>query len=194
MRARSRGCGAPRLLSGSRRGSCRDCRTSGWGFSYCLRRLRLRRRVLPRPPARLLPCALQFADMHDWISSLVSFLDFNGYAGLKRPAAGYSAIAVPSGRCYGDQRLSIRSVVRSRQIRRTPATGFPDKLASVPTEEQAMNVHMVPLLAALAASLSLGWSIPSQANIDALSNKDAVSGLKAALEKGSGVAVDVLCK
>ncbi len=57
-----------------------------------------------------------------------------------------------------------------------------------------MNVHMVPLLAALAASLSLGWSIPSQANIDALSNKDAVSGLKAALEKGSGVAVDVLGK
>jgi hypothetical protein len=31
-----------------------------------------------------------------------------------------------------------------------------------------------------------------QANLDALSNRDAVSGLKAALEKGSGVAVDLL--
>jgi Protein of unknown function (DUF4197) len=35
---------------------------------------------------------------------------------------------------------------------------------------------------------------PAQANVDALSNQDAVSGLKAALEKGSGVAVDVLGK
>jgi len=36
------------------------------------------------------------------------------------------------------------------------------------------------------------WSFQAQANLDALTNKDAVSGLKAALEKGSGVAVDLL--
>jgi len=33
---------------------------------------------------------------------------------------------------------------------------------------------------------------PAQANLDALSNQDAVAGLKAALEKGSGAAVDLL--
>lgn len=38
------------------------------------------------------------------------------------------------------------------------------------------------------------WTFPAQANLDALSNQDAVSGLKAALEKGSGVAVDLLGK
>ena len=57
-----------------------------------------------------------------------------------------------------------------------------------------MNARFVPLLAALAAALSLGGALPAQANVDALSNQDAVSGLKAALEKGSGVAVDVLGK
>ena len=36
------------------------------------------------------------------------------------------------------------------------------------------------------------WAVPAQANLDAVSNQDAVSGLKAALEKGSGVAVDLL--
>jgi len=35
---------------------------------------------------------------------------------------------------------------------------------------------------------------PAQANLDALSNKDAVAGLKAALEKGTGAAVDLLGK
>src|SRR6185369_14478788 len=55
-----------------------------------------------------------------------------------------------------------------------------------------MHARFVPIMAALAATLSLGWSIPAQAGVEALSNQDAVSGLKAALEKGSGVAVDVL--
>ena len=36
------------------------------------------------------------------------------------------------------------------------------------------------------------WMFPAQANVNTLSNQDAVSGLKAALEKGSGVAVDLL--
>jgi hypothetical protein len=44
------------------------------------------------------------------------------------------------------------------------------------------------------AILLLFWTIPAQANLDALTNQDAVSGLKAALEKGSGVAVDLLGK
>lgn len=36
------------------------------------------------------------------------------------------------------------------------------------------------------------WVLPAQANLDALSNQDAVAGLKAALEKGTGAAVDLL--
>ena len=44
------------------------------------------------------------------------------------------------------------------------------------------------------AIMLLSWTFPAQANLDALSNRDAVSGLKAALEKGSGVAVDLLGK
>jgi len=36
------------------------------------------------------------------------------------------------------------------------------------------------------------WVFPAQASLDALSNQDAVSGLKAALERGAGVAVDLL--
>jgi hypothetical protein len=43
-------------------------------------------------------------------------------------------------------------------------------------------------------ALLLGWAIPAQANLDALSNQDAVAGLKAALEKGTGAAVDLLGK
>ena len=43
-------------------------------------------------------------------------------------------------------------------------------------------------------ALLLGWTMPAQANLDALTNQDAASGLKAALEKGSGVAVDLLGK
>jgi hypothetical protein len=44
------------------------------------------------------------------------------------------------------------------------------------------------------AALAMACAIPARANLDALSNQDAVSGLKAALEKGSGVAVDLLGK
>ena len=40
--------------------------------------------------------------------------------------------------------------------------------------------------------LSSAWA--AHANLDALSNQEAVSGLKAALEKGAGVAVDLLGK
>jgi len=36
------------------------------------------------------------------------------------------------------------------------------------------------------------WAIPAQANLAALTNQDATSGLKAALEKGAGTAVDLL--
>jgi len=57
-----------------------------------------------------------------------------------------------------------------------------------------MKPPFVSLLARLAASILIGWSMPAQANLDALSNQDASSGLKAALEKGAGVAVDQLGK
>ena len=40
----------------------------------------------------------------------------------------------------------------------------------------------------------LAWAFPAQANLDALTNTDASAGLKAALEKGAGVAVDLLGK
>ena len=43
-------------------------------------------------------------------------------------------------------------------------------------------------------ALLLGCAMPAQANLDALSNQDAVSGLKAALEKGTGAAVEMLGK
>jgi len=44
------------------------------------------------------------------------------------------------------------------------------------------------------AILLLSSACAAHASVDALSNQDAVSGLKAALEKGSGVAVDLLGK
>jgi Protein of unknown function (DUF4197) len=47
---------------------------------------------------------------------------------------------------------------------------------------------------AIFVALLLGWAMPAQANLDALSNQDATSGLKAALEKGAGAAVDSLGK
>jgi hypothetical protein len=51
-----------------------------------------------------------------------------------------------------------------------------------------MNARIISSFAAIAfACVS-----PAQANLNALSNQDAVSGLKAALEKGTGVAVDLL--
>jgi hypothetical protein len=55
-----------------------------------------------------------------------------------------------------------------------------------------MDKRLAPFFATLAASCLIAWAVPAQANLDALSNQDAVSGLKAALEKGSGVAVDLL--
>jgi hypothetical protein len=55
-----------------------------------------------------------------------------------------------------------------------------------------MNARAIPLIAALAAILSMTCALPARANLAALSNQDAVAGLKAALEKGAGVAVDVL--
>ena len=55
-----------------------------------------------------------------------------------------------------------------------------------------MDARVISLFAALAASMSLGWINPARANLDALTNRDAVAGLKAALEKGAGVAVDLL--
>jgi len=42
------------------------------------------------------------------------------------------------------------------------------------------------------AVLLLSSACAAQANVEALSNQDAVSGLKAAIEKGAGVAVDLL--
>jgi Protein of unknown function (DUF4197) len=44
------------------------------------------------------------------------------------------------------------------------------------------------------AFILMAWTLPAQANLAAITNQDAVSGLKAALEKGSGVAVDLLGK
>ena len=49
------------------------------------------------------------------------------------------------------------------------------------------------LLRALAFAL-LAWVLPAQANLDAITNQDAASGLKAALEKGAVAAVDLLGK
>ena len=55
-----------------------------------------------------------------------------------------------------------------------------------------MNARVISLFAALAAVLSLTCALPALANLQALTNKDATAGLKAALEKGSGIAVDLL--
>lgn len=52
-----------------------------------------------------------------------------------------------------------------------------------------MRTSIIAFLAAVA----FGWSSPAAAaGLDSITNQDAVSGLKAALEKGSGVAVDLL--
>ena len=44
------------------------------------------------------------------------------------------------------------------------------------------------------AFILMAWTFPAQANLAALSNTDATAGLKAALEKGTSVAVDLLGK
>jgi hypothetical protein len=53
---------------------------------------------------------------------------------------------------------------------------------------------MLARLMGLSLALLLGWTMPARANLDAVTNKEAATGLKAALEKGSGVAVDLLGK
>jgi uncharacterized protein DUF4197 len=53
-----------------------------------------------------------------------------------------------------------------------------------------MNASTISWVVALALTCAL----PARANLDALSNQDAVSGLRAALEKGTAVAVDSLGK
>ena len=47
-------------------------------------------------------------------------------------------------------------------------------------------------IVSMVAALLFGWALPAQASLNAISNQDAASGLKAALEKGAGVAVDLL--
>lgn len=53
---------------------------------------------------------------------------------------------------------------------------------------------MTARLVSLILALLLAWAKPAEANLDALTNQDATSGLKAALEKGAGAAVDLLGK
>ena len=53
-----------------------------------------------------------------------------------------------------------------------------------------MNARILTMFAVFA----MACAMPVRANLDALTNQDAVSGLKAALEKGSGIAVDLLGK
>ena len=55
-----------------------------------------------------------------------------------------------------------------------------------------MNPAFASVLAVLAATVSILGAGAARANLDALSNKDATAGLKAALEKGSVAAVDLL--
>jgi hypothetical protein len=50
------------------------------------------------------------------------------------------------------------------------------------------------MLIRASAFIFMAWTLPAQADLAALTNQDAVSGLKAALEKGAGVAVDLLGK
>jgi hypothetical protein len=50
------------------------------------------------------------------------------------------------------------------------------------------------MLARVFALVLMACVLPAQASLDAVSNQDATSGLRAALEKGAGVAVDLLGK
>jgi hypothetical protein len=50
------------------------------------------------------------------------------------------------------------------------------------------------MLARAIAFILVAWAFTAQANLDALTNTDANAGLKAALEKGAGAAVDLLGK
>jgi len=49
-------------------------------------------------------------------------------------------------------------------------------------------------LMGVSLALLLGWTAATAASLDAVSNQEAASGLKAALEKGAGSAVDLLGK
>ncbi len=49
-------------------------------------------------------------------------------------------------------------------------------------------------LIGLSLALLLGWSMPALAGLDAVTNQEAASGLKSALEQGSSAAVDLLGK
>ncbi len=51
---------------------------------------------------------------------------------------------------------------------------------------------MVARFVSFWCALLLAWTMPAWANLDAFTNRDATAGLKAALEKGSGIAVGLL--
>jgi hypothetical protein len=53
---------------------------------------------------------------------------------------------------------------------------------------------MLARLTCIFLALLLGWTMPVRAGLESVTNQEAASGLKAALEKGSGVAVDLLGK
>jgi hypothetical protein len=53
---------------------------------------------------------------------------------------------------------------------------------------------MLARLTCISVVLLLGWIGPARAGLESVTNQEAASGLKAALEKGSGVAVDLLGK
>ena len=53
---------------------------------------------------------------------------------------------------------------------------------------------MILRILALFFALTLCASLPARAGLEAVSNQDAVAGLKAALQKGTGAAVDLLGK
>jgi Protein of unknown function (DUF4197) len=53
---------------------------------------------------------------------------------------------------------------------------------------------MLARLMGFSLALLLGWTMPAQAGLDAVTNQEAASGLKSALEQGSSAAVDLLGK
>ena len=53
---------------------------------------------------------------------------------------------------------------------------------------------MLARLTGFSVALLLGWTMPAIAGLDAVTNQEAASGLKSALEQGSSAAVDLLGK
>jgi len=53
---------------------------------------------------------------------------------------------------------------------------------------------MLARLMGFSLALLLGWTMPALAGLDAVTNQEAASGLKSALEQGSSAAVDLLGK